>query len=273
MKTQKSLFFSILILILYFPTVDAQKLPQVQDVSVRAPVNIKIDGKLNEWPIKSLYAYNSTNRIYYVVSNDDDNLYLTIRGLGTRVSVKALQGGLIFTISSAVNKKDRNKSSDNPTITFPVPIDVKTANYIMGPERSLRNFIQDSALYHKEIDSTVNIANNRLKQTLKQIKVTGFKEMADATIPTDNSEGIRVSFLFQNVEPIIEMAIPLKFLGISISNLTSFSYNIKLVHQADDPVPLSMVNNVHEIVTTNPDDLYLQNTTDFWGEYTLAKKP
>jgi len=92
---------------------NAQKQPQVQEVSIRAPDNVKIDGKITEWPnpfqtVKNndiyLSAYNSSSRVYYTVANDDKNLYFVIRGLGTGVANKMLAGGLTITISHNVNR-------------------------------------------------------------------------------------------------------------------------------------------------------------------------
>jgi hypothetical protein len=39
----------LLLAVLAFANANAQKLPNVQQVSLRAPANIKIDGKATEW--------------------------------------------------------------------------------------------------------------------------------------------------------------------------------------------------------------------------------
>jgi len=44
-------------------TVNAQNLPNVQKVSVRAPANIKIDGKASEWDDK-FQAFNHATDIF-----------------------------------------------------------------------------------------------------------------------------------------------------------------------------------------------------------------
>jgi len=53
---------------------NAQKLPEVQTVNLRAPAGIKIDGKPTEWDSK-FQAYNKSTNAFYTIANDDDNLY------------------------------------------------------------------------------------------------------------------------------------------------------------------------------------------------------
>jgi len=56
-----------------------QKLPDKQTASVWAPATIKNDGKVTGWE-NQFQAYNNSCRIWYTVANDDDNLYLIVRG-------------------------------------------------------------------------------------------------------------------------------------------------------------------------------------------------
>jgi hypothetical protein len=62
---------------LAFLQANAQKLPQVQQVSLRAPANIRADGKNKEWGTQ-LQAFNNATGIFYSMANDDENLYLVI---------------------------------------------------------------------------------------------------------------------------------------------------------------------------------------------------
>ena len=112
---------TVFTLTVVFLTANAQKQPRIQQVSVRAPKDIKIDGFLKEWQNGFLNAHNVVNRCYYVVSNDDSNLYFTIRGQGQGIAFKVFNGGLSITISRALDKKERLKAKDNITVTFPVP--------------------------------------------------------------------------------------------------------------------------------------------------------
>ena len=57
---------------------NAQKLPNVQQASLRAPENVKVDGKPTEWGDK-LQAYNKATDVFYTIANDYNNLYLIIQ--------------------------------------------------------------------------------------------------------------------------------------------------------------------------------------------------
>jgi len=252
-------------------TANAQKQPQIQEISMRAPDNVKIDGKLNEWPNKFLNAYNSTNRIYYVISNDDSNLYLTVRGLGNGVAKKMLAGGMTLTISHATRKQNLAKAGENVAVTFPVPQDAKITADIMGTINQLFNYLDDSVANRGQIDPIISKANRLINNAMKEIGVVGIKAIPDSVISIYNTEGIKAAAQFIQVQPVIELAIPLKYLGLSIDDQAKFSYNIKL---SEIPVQSMSVNpNTISSVNPSPNNGYAFNATDFWGEYTLAKKP
>lgn len=267
---QSKFVASVLVLAIITLTANAQKQPQVQEVSVRAPANIKIDGKLNEWANPLLNAFNSTDRIYYVVSNDDNNLYLTVRGLGNGVAKKMLAGGMTFTISKATDKK-RTKATDNVAVTFPVPQEPQTTAVIMGTINAILNFSDDTVANRKQIDSVTVMANRLLKNAIREIQVVGIKEIPDSVLSIYNTEGIKAAVQFMQIQPIVELAIPLKYLGLSIDNPIKFSYNIKL---SEIPVQ-SMSVDITKVSAVNmsPNNGFAFNPTDFWGEYILAKKP
>jgi hypothetical protein len=258
----------ILLFSLSIGSTNAQKQPQIQEISVRAPENIKIDGKLNEWANPLLNAYNAANRLYYVISNDDKNLYITMRGMGARVARKALEGGLAVTISHSLEKKTKAKAPGNVTVMFPVPQEQKTIFSIISIVNTLNGLIidRDSLANRKQIDSIVAIANKRIGDAMKEIRVTGVKDIADSVISVYNTTGIKAAAQFIKRQPVIEIAIPLKYLGLSIDNPVKFSYNIKL-----SGLPLGPGVNIDDEMT--PDDMYLLASTDLWGEYILIKKP
>jgi len=264
-----------LIFIVTILSATAQKQPQVQEISQRAPANIKTDGKLNEWDYSFLNAFNPASRIFYTVSNDDKNLYFTVRGQGWGVGQKIFNGGITFTISHSTEKKLREKNAGNVIIKFPLfPTKQTTANasYIMGPIANLKNLLIDSIANRKEIDSILLLVNKRINETIKEIGVTGIKEIPDSLISIYNTTGIKVAAQFMKqlpvikLQPVIEIAIPLKYLGLSTtaSNQLPFSYNIKL----NGALPGAAVGD-----DADPNELYLKSSSDLWGIYTLAKKP
>jgi hypothetical protein len=269
----------------------AQKQPQVQEGSVRAPEGVKIDGKLNEWqnPFINvqkytgfLSAFNSSSRIYYTVANDDKNLYLVVRGLGNGVSKKILAGGLVFTLSHAAEKRNRSKDPGNVTVNFPVPLDPKTTSFIMSTINQIQDFTDDSVANRKPIDSLDAIANKMVNNATKEMGIVGVKDIPDSTISIYNTYGIKASIQFIQVQAAIEIAIPLKYLGLSVDNPASFSYNIRI-----NAVPEASRFYVTDAATQKagagqidpgdipitPNNGYAWNPTDFWGEYILAKKP
>jgi len=284
-------------------TVSAQKLPQIQDVSVRAPDNVKIDGKLNEWPNPYLNAtktdgflnaYNSTNRIYYTIANDDNNLYIVMRGLGTRVVMKSLSGSFTITISHAMEKKLREKAADNVVVTFPMPVDDKEIRKVLGPLQTNTQFYNEEEIYPagypfiKQLDSIQAITNALVAPLIKEIKIKGVPELPDTMLSVYNETGIKAMMQFTWRQPVYELAIPLKYLKMDVNNPVKFSYNIKLNLRAEEqssrprqdmaPPPPMVTGGVGmgmNMIMISPDagSMYLMAPTDFWGSYTLAKKP
>lgn len=100
----------ILLAVLSVGVIYAQKLPNIQEASIRAPANIKIDGNLNEWN-NQLQAYNKVDGLYYTVSNDDINLYLTLIAPYKFAAEKIVRGGVMFSVSKIGDKKRKDDPS------------------------------------------------------------------------------------------------------------------------------------------------------------------
>ncbi len=271
-----------------FAVANAQKLPLIQQENARAPQNVKIDGRLTEWA-NMPWAYNETNRIYYLVANDDTNLYLSIRGEDVTVTTKVLNGGISFTISHTLDKKTRAKAADNAIVTFPVSLSNNAMLNVMIPLLNLREFKRDTLTHLKEIDSITKVANRRLTTVLKEIGVSGLKGISQTVLPIYNDKDIIAAGKLQGVQPVFEIAIPLKYLGLDLINNKRFSYNIKLDIPGFDPnqpredimservasMPSIEVTSRSAVVRTglriaDPDGDYQSHKTDLWGEYTLV---
>jgi len=274
----------------FFAVANAQKLLQIQQANARAPQNVKIDGRLTEWA-NMPWAYNETNRIYYLVANDDANLYLAIRGEDVTVTTKVLNGGIAFIISHSLDKKARAKVTGNATVTFPVSLGNNAMMSVMMPLLSLREFKKDTLAHAKEIDSIRKIADRRLTTVLKEIGVSGLKGIPETTLPVYNDKDIIAAGKLQGAQPVFEIAVPLKYLGLDLINNKSFSYNIKLDVPEFDPnkpredimsermasMPSIEVTSRSAVVRTglrmaDPDGDYQSHKTDLWGEYTLVGK-
>jgi len=260
-----------LILLIVFANV-ANSQPKIQQTSVWAPANIKIDGDLAEWSNKNLSAYNSANRIYYVISNDDDRLYLTVRGSGVAAGSKILKEGIKLTISHSLEKSKRSKDPRNVSVTYPGTPDARIISFVMIPNIRIADFIKDTFKNKKQLDSLTAIANIRVESIAKEIKIQGIKDIKDSVLSIYNAVGIKAAIHFLKGEPIVELAIPLKYLDLTAD--APFSYNIKL------PAPPQTGNfDINAMQKSGAprqdvtgDVLYRISDTDLWGEYTLAVK-
>jgi hypothetical protein len=253
----------------------AQKLPNVQQVSLRAPTSVKVDGKVTEWGEK-LQAYNNGIEIYYTIANDKDYVYLIVQATDRQIIEKIIAGGLAFTINTGGNKKDKN----DLVITFPVYEKGKSHPYFMlGKATEIK---KDAANYAVRWDSLKNASNDKIKTAFKFIGTSGLKGIADEMIPIYNAEGISAAaMLDDNLYYNFELAVPLKLLRANLT-LKSLAYNIRLNGYAYGGSDLKVVRDRFLTFTgadgksyimedSSPRSWSLASATDFWGEYTLAK--
>jgi hypothetical protein len=197
-----TLLYSIIVV-----TASAQKLPNIQETSMRAPATIKIDGKRPEWDNK-IQAINKATSISYTISNDDDKLYLVVLASDLDIANKIINAGLTFTI----NGSGRAHDEGGMAITFPFLYKKDHRDY--------------SPLL--DYDREVTIWNQQLTAKIKDIKVAGIKGIND-TISMYNQEGIKAALLFGEDRVLTyELAIPLKYLELSLKKPKPFVYSIKL---------------------------------------------
>ncbi len=267
------LALSVLLFSVIAFTANAQNLPKIQNTSIRAPANIKIDGETTEWN-NQFQAYNRSNYMFYTVSNDDNNLYLTVHMkdmIGVR---KIFKGGLTFTIVPS------SKKENSVSVTFPV-IKKRTdgLEQLKGNPIFVYKTLKEDTIANKaKIDALIASSNDLIRRAYNEIHVTGIPGINDPFISIYNAEGIKIGTSFdKKLEYTYELAIPLRYLGATISNAKSFKYNIKL--NVDAIIQVISPPSVHPAVEQKyvgqeslEDDTFLFDTTDFWGEYTLAKK-
>ena len=256
----------------------AQKLPKVQQASVYAPANIKVDGKLNEWGEK-FEAYNDVNRMFYTVSNDDRNLYLIARMGGERANLKALAGGITLTIKQP-GQNSKAKDAKNVAVTYPVIIVSKGVS-LGSKNNDLSDVIRFSPYKYKalkadaanvnEINEFIAKTNKQMESHFKEIQVLGATEIKDPLLPIYNTGGIQAVVSFNDkMEFTYELVVPLKMIENNLGKTDKLNYNIKLNARAVilakgvPPAPIYMGSDLE----TN----YENHATDFSGEYTLAKK-
>ncbi len=264
----KSAVFNLMLLLISI-IATAQKLPKIQLTSLRAPNNIKIDGKATEWDNK-FQAYNSSTGVFYTIANDDDKLYLVIQATDQLVIRKIIVGSITFTVNSSAENKDKKGS-----VTYPVFNKKNWPNMNLGNKPIVT---KDSTISSKQVDSFMYAANQQLTTKSKEIKITGVKDIGD-TLSIYNQEGIRAVSLFDHqIAYTYELAVPLKYLGLSINNVAKFSYHIML--NGSDNIEGLVIKHIEGGTAmywngprpSETDVEYMRYPTDFTGNYTLAKK-
>ena len=277
----------------------AQKTAAVQEGSVWAPVNTKIDAKLNEWG-DNFQAFNKTTNIYYTMANDGNNLYLAIKSANQANNNKIIGGGITFTVNTDGKKKDNEK--DAFVMEFPVINYENLRTQMMSFRGTVgNNGPPDSA--------AIQSMRKKAVSAFKEVKLFGFKDISDSVISVYNEYGIKAFVDFDDKGSLaIEMALPLKYLQITSG--TSFAYNIKLNGiNLNKIMPGIMIaggpggagfgggnfggggglgsagGGSSAGVVAGPrgggaagmprsmdDMMSMLSPTDFWGKYTLAKK-
>jgi len=237
-----------------FLNIHAQTLPKIQESSLRAPDNIKIDGKASEWN-DQLQAYNTATDLFYTIANDDKNLYLIIQAKKALPVTKIGQKGITFTIQRS-GKKEYN---DGMGITYPTT--KLTFIFLAGPYNPAT------------ADSLMLKSNNLIRDMVKDIRVTGIKDI-DTSISVYNEQGIKAVCLFDNKRVLTyELAIPLKVLGLSLNDPIKFAYNVRLNGLSMSNPQFNDTENAMAREALSRATAMMSAVTDFWGEYTLAKKP
>jgi hypothetical protein len=251
----------------------AQKLPTEQTISLRAPANIKIDGKADEWNNK-FQAYNNHVEFFYTLSNDDQNLYLTIQAKLPDIIRHIINGGITFTINKSGKKNDK----DGIGITYPL---------IKGLYLPLKNSTQGINIRvtgespATDGDSLMNVTNKRMDNRSKEIRIKGIKDV-DTLISVYNADGIKAAAAFDNkMVYTYELAMSLKNLAMSVQDASKFIYQLRIneVEQrgvtikTNDGQPASASTDASHIVSVSigPGAQMGQAATDFWGEYILKQ--
>ncbi|MDQ7947971.1 MAG: hypothetical protein REI78_15335 [Pedobacter sp.] len=259
-----------------------QKLPDVQVASMSAPDRIRIDGKANEWN-DAYAAENKRTEVFYSIANDDKNLYLVLKAGNSSVTNKIMLGGVTFTLNTQGKKREK----DAYAITYPlVPRSRNQGARGQGQGQGQRmgNFGgQRNAQTQQQRDSASLIQRKNALTTVKEIRVTGFKAIADSLVSIYNEYGLKaVANIDQKGNLIYELAIPLQLLELTPGDSRELQYQIRL-----NGLSLSNGSGGGETFVVgggsnrggamrgngggqNFQDL--MSPTDFWGKYTLFKK-
>ncbi|GAB2978990.1 hypothetical protein GCM10027049_13310 [Mucilaginibacter puniceus] len=244
----KKITLSITIVSLFFIGAYAQKLPQVQQTSLRAPADIKIDGKPKEWGGR-FQAYNKTTGVYYTIANDAENLYLAIYSNEKDYTDKIIRNGI--TISFNANKKSKDGSV--------------VIKYPLSQAQTMDESNKYSEMIHKSRteDPLLLKMNKAIVTKNKHLKVFGSKILTDTLYSIYDAKDILVGLdCPAENELYYEIAIPLKYLEFTSGALPKTNYNVQV--------------NESWLAHLRPASFWAEEAhkvygADFWGEYTLAK--
>ena len=275
MKKITSLLLSALAL-----QVSAQKLPNVQQISLRVPANIKMDGKATEWGDK-FQAYNIATELYYTIANDSKKLYLIAKTDDQKVFNNIINGGIRINIQKANNKTDAGALG----VKYPYLEKGKLVLFTLHkkgeipPPKELADHIADSVM---------TASNKKLATNIKWIYTNGLAGV-DSILAIYNEKGIEAAGAFDVKKSYTcELAIDLKLLGLSAENASKFAYHITVNAEPNkfsmgqffgrtisgtngdgSPMTQAQLDASTERMQKTANDITA--TTDFWGEYTLAK--
>ncbi len=253
----------VLAVVLLAINVKAQNLPKIQQKSLQAPPNIKIDGKATDWN-NEFQAYNRSTDIYYSIANDANNLYLVIKSPENLVNRNLVNNTFSFSI---------NKLGDGTkTLSLSLPLFASTdKGSIWRTLKPLTGIISDSL---------VTVLNSKLDKA-KEFMVNGFDGITDENISVYNYYGIKAQGRFDNTRALTyELVIPRKFINTTSNKL---NYTIRIYGQGgnDKNTVVTLVDGGVQIVNkltgqisvfkATPETMSMTATTDFTADYELAK--
>lgn len=204
-----------LILLSVIHTVKAQSAPGTGKLS-RPPAQVIVDGDLKDWG-DSLRYYNEEKKLYYTLANDQENLYLAVRFNDRTEQERVVRAGLTLGINTKGKKKDVY------SITFPVA-DASS----MEDMKSRMSEMQDQMANGPGPADREEMRRARLTK-LRNIKVTGFKDVENEIITTSNTYGFKTALDYDaDGNLVYEAAIPLKFFDANDIAKSEWAFDIKI---------------------------------------------
>jgi len=300
----KTILFSIIciLLLISLPVLsNAQQPMERQKVSVWLPDNVKIDGNSTKWD-NHFKAYNHSTELYYTIANDDKDFYLIIHVAKNRIIEKVVEGG----ISLMIDTKDKLNEKRSKIILFPVlPLNIaKTAIIAAGKSLTGKswdtNTDTDISSSFKSNEKNQIVATTKANQifteNLKQIKVTGLEGVHDTLvnvnprdiyfktlplrfhqfqlIPINNIENIKAAISFDNRgELTYELKMPLKLILNEKTKADKLFYRVTINGRGLDSRPGNVFSINPPGTMPRMKNIDMETSTDFSGEYTLAKAP
>jgi len=246
----------------------AQKLPNKQEGSLKAPTNVKIDGKVGEWG--DFKAYNSATGLYYTLANDGQNLYLILKAANPIAIEKLFGGGISLYLNNPNN----------------VAKDARAAITYLAVNKTSRMAIAE--LKKDTIANDLKKINNAIASSLKTIIVKNLDDVKGDSIPVYNDYGIMAASHLVNTKTYTcEISVPLKNIKSFINSQSVINYtlqanaqslnNMKVVMNGKEIENAAMDKRLVEIMNKlqqSEDGASLRETmndTNVSGEYMLVK--
>lgn len=244
----------------------AQSLPSKPKAAIPAPMNIKIDGKGDEW--SNFQADNKANRIYYSIANDNDKLYLAVMADDVIAIDKIIVGGINFKI--AANEQDLTSAmGKSVSVTFPFITNKEADNYATSWHSYIR-YKRNST--PAGIDSVLSILNNKMDKLFKEIKVTGVTGLTDSVISVYNGDDLKVASHFDpKAKFVCEFAIPLKYIPFFANGKRKFYYDLRLKGKSERPINAIDAHTIYTEISM--DAQFEAAASNVAGELTLVKVP
>jgi hypothetical protein len=180
------------------------------------PANITIDGDLKDWG-DSLRYYNQEKQLNYALANDQENLYMAIRVNDRSEQIRILREGLTLSIDTRGKKKE--------TFTMTFPIADQSAQGMADNAQDLQSGSGNSDVKQEDREDLMKAKLTRLRE----IKVTGFKDIESETMTTSNTYGFKVAIDYDKDGNLTyEAAIPLKFFHADDLSKNEWAFNFKI---------------------------------------------
>ncbi|MES2827060.1 MAG: hypothetical protein V4687_02855 [Bacteroidota bacterium] len=180
----------------------SQKLPKVQQGSMRAPSDIVVDGVDKEWN-NTFRAFNAKMNVFYTIANDDANLYLILKIKDRRAIHKALFGGIELMVS------DKASFPAVGAVSFTYPS--YTSSYSPW-DLSFGDFPSnnsDVVKYKFQVDSFHVAVNKQLSNRIKLIGLKDGRLPLDTAVSIYNSHPVTIKSKFdRELAYFVEFAIP-----------------------------------------------------------------
>lgn len=204
------------------------KLKTVQEGSVLAAANAKVDGNIAEWQ-GDFKAYNKSVKLFYTIANDDKYLYLVTKSTDEINNRKIQLGGITLNINTANKKNDKDAFS----VTYPSVARTGRGGFGGGGGRGRNGGFgsgnRGAVMSDSATKAATEEAHKQFIASAKEIKVLGFKEITDTLISIYNEYSIKSMVGYDESGAMVcEMAIPLKALGLSATAPKEFAYQILL---------------------------------------------